>query len=93
MKSSRIESFEDARKELKKLFEECWNWDLYILQQCLICSFVEIWFYINKDISIMQISFFGKIVLFLTIYCISDMSIKNNILRKLVKRANRAKKV
>ena len=41
----------------------------------------------------MQISFFGKIVLFLTIYCISDMSIKNNILRKLVKRANRAKKV
>ena len=26
----------------------------------------------------MQISFFAKVVLFLTLYCISDLSIKNN---------------
>ena len=43
--------------------------------------------------SIMQISFFAKVVLFLTLYCISDLSIKNNILRKVINRANRAKKV
>jgi len=41
----------------------------------------------------MQISFFAKVVLFLTLYCISDLSIKNNILRKLMNRANRAKKI
>ncbi len=41
----------------------------------------------------MQISFFVKLVLFLAIYCISDLSIKNNILRKVMNRANRAKKV
>ncbi len=41
----------------------------------------------------MQISFFAKIVLFLTLYCISDLSIKNNILRKVIKRANSSKKV
>ena len=43
--------------------------------------------------SIMQISFFAKVVLFLTLYCISDLSIKNNILRKVMNRANRAKKI
>ena len=42
---------------------------------------------------IMQISFFAKVVLFLTLYCISDLSIKNNILRKVMNRANRAKKI
>ena len=42
---------------------------------------------------IMQISFFAKVVLFLTIYCISDLSIKNNILRKVMNRASRAKKI
>jgi len=26
----------------------------------------------------MQISFFAKVILFLTLYCISDLSIKNN---------------
>jgi len=41
----------------------------------------------------MQISFFAKIVLFLTLYFISDLSIKNNILRKVMNRANRAKKI
>ena len=42
---------------------------------------------------IMQISFFAKVILFLTLYCISDLSIKNNIFRKVINRANRAKKV
>ena len=42
---------------------------------------------------IMQISFFAKVVLFLTLYCISDLSIKSNILRKVMNRANRAKKI
>ena len=41
----------------------------------------------------MQISFFAKVVLFLTLYAISDLSIKNNILRKVMNRANRAKKI
>jgi len=41
----------------------------------------------------MQISFFVKVVLFLTFYCISDLSIKNNILRKVMNRANKAKKI
>ena len=41
----------------------------------------------------MQISFFAKVVLFLALYCISDLSIKNNILRKVMNRANRAKKI
>jgi len=41
----------------------------------------------------MQISFFAKAVLFLTLYCISDLSIKKNILRKVMNRANRAKKI
>ena len=42
---------------------------------------------------IMQISFFAKVVLFLTLYCISDLSIKNNLLRNVVNRAHRAKKI
>jgi len=42
---------------------------------------------------IMQISFFAKVILFLTLYFISDLSIKNNILRKVMNRANRAKKI
>ena len=42
---------------------------------------------------VMQISFFAKVVLFLTLYCISDLSIKNNILRKVMNRANSAKKI
>jgi len=41
----------------------------------------------------MQISFFAKVVLFLALYCISDISIKNNIFRKVMNRASRAKKV
>jgi len=41
----------------------------------------------------MQISFFAKLVLFLILYFISDLSVKNNILRKVMKRANRAKKI
>ena len=56
-------------------------------------SFNEICFYECRDIFIMQISFFAKVVIFLTLYCISDLSIKNNILRKVINRANRAKKV
>ena len=42
---------------------------------------------------IMQISFFAKVVLFLMLYCISDLSIKNNILTKVINKANRAKKI
>ena len=41
----------------------------------------------------MQISFFAKGILFLTLYFISDLSVKNNILRKFMNRANRARKV
>jgi len=41
----------------------------------------------------MQFSFFAKIILFLTLYYISDLSIKNNILRKVMNRARRAKKI
>jgi len=41
----------------------------------------------------MQISFFAKVVLLLTLYYISDLSIKKNILRKVMNRANRAKKI
>ena len=37
--------------------------------------------------------FFAKVFLFLALYCISDLSIKNNILRKIINRANRAKRV
>jgi len=42
---------------------------------------------------IMQISFFAKVILFLTLYCISDLSIKNNILRRVMNRVNKAKKI
>jgi len=48
--------------------------------------------FISKRV-FMQISFFAKIVLFLALCCISDLSIKNNILRKVMNRANRAKKI
>ena len=41
----------------------------------------------------MQISLFTKLVVFLALYCISDLSIKNNILRRVMDRANKAKKV
>ena len=56
-------------------------------------SFNEICFYEYRVIFIMQISFFAKVILFLALYCISDLSIKNNILKKVMNRANRAKKV
>ena len=50
--------------------------------------------FISADlIFIMQISFIAKVVLFLTLCCISDLSMKNNILRKVINRANRAKKI
>jgi len=48
---------------------------------------------IGKRLFIMQISFFAKVVLFLALYCISYLSVKNNILRKVLNRANKAKKV
>jgi len=53
----------------------------------------EICFYECRFIFIMQISFFAKVFLFLALYCISDLSIKNNILRKIINKANRAKRV
>ena len=58
-----------------------------------IGSFNKICFYECRVTFIMQISFFAKVVLFLTLYCISDLSIKNNILRKVINKANRAKKI
>ena len=41
----------------------------------------------------MQISFFAKVVLFIFLYCISDMSIKKNILKNIMNKANRARRV
>ena len=48
---------------------------------------------ISESLFVMQISFFAKIVLFLALYFISDLSKKNNILRKEINRSNKAKKV
>ena len=59
----------------------------------LLALFNGICLYKEKVIFIMQISFFAKLVLFLALYCISDISIKNNILRKVINKANRAKRV
>ena len=68
--------------------------DFYIQKLFLkFGSFNEICFYECRVIFIMQISFFAKVVLFLALYFISDISIKNNIFRKVINRANRAKKV
>ena len=58
-----------------------------------IGSVNEICLYECRVIFIMQISFFAKIGLFLTLYCISDLSTRNNNLRKVMNRANRAKKI
>ena len=41
----------------------------------------------------MRISLFEKLICFLALYCISDLSIKNNILRKVIKKANNAKQI
>ena len=41
----------------------------------------------------MRISLFAKLIFFLTLYCISDLAIKNNILRKVIRKANNAKKI
>ncbi len=41
----------------------------------------------------MQISIFAKVIFFLTLYAISDLSIKNNILKKTVRKASKAKRV
>ena len=41
----------------------------------------------------MQISIFAKAILFLTLYAISGLSLKNHILRKAIHKANKAKRV
>ena len=41
----------------------------------------------------MQISIFAKAIFFLTLYAISDLSIKNHILREAVRKAKRARRV
>jgi len=41
----------------------------------------------------MRISLFAKLIFFLALYCISDLSIKNNILRKVIRKANNAKQI
>ena len=94
MKGSRVETVEVARKEYAELLKEGWK-KTFIFKSYFFKfgSFNEICFYECRVIFIMQISFFAKVVLFLALYCISDLSIKNNILRKVVNKANRAKKV
>ena len=90
---SRVESIVDARKEHKKIIRRRFEEDCYLQKLLIICSFVEICFYRNKFFFIMQISFLAKVFLFLALYCISDMSIKNNIIRKVMSKANRARRV
>ena len=41
----------------------------------------------------MQISTFAKAIFILTLYAISDLSIKNHILRKAIRKADIAKKI
>ena len=41
----------------------------------------------------MQISFFAKLIFFLALYCIFDLSMKNTILIKAIGKANRAKQI
>ena len=40
---------------------------------------------------IMPISFLAKLIFFLALYCISDLSIKNNIKKNLIRKANKDK--
>ena len=69
------------------------NYSFAILRSFRTCLYLAIWFYINRFIFIMQISIFAKAVFFLTLYAISDLSIKNYILKKTIRRANRAKSI
>ena len=57
-----------------------------------IGSFNEICFYECKVIFIMQIIFCKSSFVFLTLCCISDLSIKNNILRKVMNKLIELKK-
>ena len=41
----------------------------------------------------MKIPFFAKLIFFLALYCISDLAIKNNIIRKAIQKANKAKAI
>ena len=41
----------------------------------------------------MRISLLAKLIFILALYCISDISTKNNILRKVIRKANKAKKI
>ena len=41
----------------------------------------------------MKISYFAKLIFFLTLFCISNLAIKKNILKKAVRKANRAKSI
>ncbi len=41
----------------------------------------------------MQISTFVKAIFFLTLYAISDLSIKNHILKKAIRKAHSARKI
>ena len=41
----------------------------------------------------MRISLFAKLIFFLALYCIFDLAIKNNILRKVIRKANNAKQI
>jgi len=54
---------------------------------------MAVWFYIDSFLFTMQISIFAKAVFFLTLYTISDLSIKNHLLKKTIRRANKAKSI
>ena len=41
----------------------------------------------------MHIPLFAKLFLFLLLYCISDLSIKNQVLKDSIRKANKASKI
>tara|TARA_Y100000589_G_scaffold239357_1_gene226850 strand:+ start:176 stop:304 length:129 start_codon:yes stop_codon:yes gene_type:complete len=41
----------------------------------------------------MRISLFAKLIFFIALYLISDLSVKNNFLKKSIKKANKARRV
>ncbi len=58
------------------------------MDKFLIFAFIKI-----VSFLFMQISLFAKLIFFLALYCISDFSIKKNILRNVRRKAYSAKKI
>tara|TARA_Y100000589_G_scaffold332221_1_gene390462 strand:- start:926 stop:1072 length:147 start_codon:yes stop_codon:yes gene_type:complete len=46
-----------------------------------------------ENLSNMHISFFAKLIFFLSIYCISDIAIKNKVMKNAIRKAQRAKPI